>query len=118
MRQVLLKAPQSGGSKFLHGLLQVIRNLELQRVKVYRTFFTEESWEFIFTTTYKDIHLALGTLGYDGLYNLAHLLHDEFDKDNSSELLFFFETDKKNGVFVTLAPINNGQMTYHLAPAH
>ncbi len=124
MHEVILHRPQTNERNtpelnLMHGVMDALNQVASQHVKVYRTFVPKhDKWVYVFTTTSKDIHLALGALSQKGQLHLAGLLHLEFVAGKRNELLLFHEPERsRGGMLVTLQSTENTELCFHLSPA-
>ena len=124
MREVVLYRPQDNRRdtpqlNHLHGVMDALGQIASQHVKIYRTFVPKhDKWTYVFTTTSKDLHLALGALSQEGQLHLASLLHLEFVAGKCNKLLIFPEAERnRGGMLVTLQSTANTGWCFHLSPA-
>ena len=123
MYELILYRPQDGRDtpmlNHLRWVMDAFEQVSSQHVKVFRTFVPKHNkWTYVFTTTSKDIHLALGALSQEGQLHFAGLLHLEFVAGKCDELLFFPEAERsRGGMLVTLHSTANTGWCFHLSPA-
>lgn len=98
----------------------------LQRAKVYQTRVhgADDGYLFIFTTTSKDLQLAVGAMSAACQYHMALLLEEEFERKHCNQLLVF-EDEQDEKASTTMVTMTSEQVTstqkittFTLSPAH
>lgn len=126
MREVVLVRPNDDRRDtpeldHLHGVLDALNQVASQHVKVYRTFVPKgDKGSYVFTTTSKDLHLALGTLSAEGRLHLASLLELEFEAGECQELLMFTEAERNRGAMLVTCQVDavaDWGWCFHISPA-
>ncbi|MES2006586.1 MAG: hypothetical protein V4436_00590 [Patescibacteria group bacterium] len=113
MREIALDHKSVGSqpkTDIRHILMTALANVG--RRDVYRTFWKIDAKEFVLTTTSRDIHLAIGTVGKKGLDALCSLIEAEHGHGEDNE--FILNTDRRS-VFI-LRSEEAGIIIFHLSP--
>ncbi len=121
MLELQLKLPAKGTpSTHLTAVVEEMKRLETQKVKVFRTICDSRSKEirYIFTTTSKDIHLGLGTISGSALEHLGILIHELYESGHGDDEILVTRADDKSAMLVTVTKYSNTALKFTLAPAH
>ena len=108
----------AGGCEDTEELTDEIRYLVESKSKVFRTYLetgeSEYAQAFIFVTTSKDVHLAMGRLSRKGLYTLADVIYRAFEIEETYEglltipgsegTMLVIKTSSPEAVIFTLSP--------------
>ncbi len=87
----------------LGALLEEMKRLEKQKVKIYYTYCYTNFIFYSFATTTKDVHLALGTLAGTPLENLCVVLEGHLWRPGvDGEILLLKDEESGKGLLITL----------------